>query len=207
MLPVVYGIDPDETWEIDYVAATTRRTIDSLRAHAKALRERAAGTDASLAPDAKTVEEGAALAAAVRVDLEARAADAEAKASAAEADLAGYVPGSGPVFVVGSIPNGKRAEILGESIETQRMEHGTEALVRDRKWSETVVRWGVRDHRNLLSGKSKQPIPFRPETIAWDGEERKVPGRKTLEAYAPILGDLALLVLDSQRMDEAGKNG
>jgi hypothetical protein len=180
-LPMVYGIDPDETWELDFIAEEGRLTLEMLRRHIDRMK-------------ADSVADAAAL------------EGAEAKAAALERDLAAHASGAGPVFLLGAIPNGKRAEIQGDSMEVLKLPEGRERLVRDREWAENVVRWGVRGHRNLVSGKSKKPIAFATEDVTWWGEKRQVPSRKTLEAYGPILGDLAILILRSQRFDEAEKN-
>jgi hypothetical protein len=190
MLPQAFGLDPDETWEIDFSLEAGRMTLEGLgRALTKRRAELAAEKD-----EAK------------RAALEGVIASAEKAAANLEADLASYEPGCGPVFVVGPIPNGKRAEIDGESYEALRLADGKEKLARDRAWAESIVRWAVRDHRGFLSGKSRKPIPFVTEEVDFAGGKRTVVARRTLEAYGPILGDLALLILRSQRIDEAGKN-
>jgi hypothetical protein len=191
MLPQAFGLDPDETWEIDFSLEAGRMTLDGLtRAIEKRRAEIAAEKD-----EAK------------RAGIEGALAAAEKAAAKLRADLASYEPGCGPVFIVGPIPNGKKAEIDGDQYEALRLDDGKEKLARDRAWAAEVVRWSVRNHRNFLSAKSRNPIPFVTEEVDFAGAKRTVVARRTLEAYGPILGDLAILVLRSQRIDEAGKNG
>lgn len=189
-LQIPYGIDPDETWELDFVEASARRTIGRLEEELAKAKERA-----EKEKDEKKRE--------TLLDQVKAAEDAKAKL---ETDLAGYTPGTGPIFTLGPIPNGKRAELLGETIEVERAEGPKEAAIKDTAWAENVVRWSVRGHRNLKSGKSGKALPFHTEKVSFAGEEREVVARKTLEAYGRFLGDLALVVLRSQRIDEAGKN-
>lgn len=191
MLRRAYGVDPDETWELDYSLEEGRFTLDALRREVASAR-----ADAEREQDPKK-----------RSALEASAAAAASAADKLEADLAAYVPGSGPIFIVGPIPNGKRAEIRGDSLELVKLPSGRERSQRNRELDELVVRWGVRGHRNLLSGRSAKPIPFETEDAPFAGGTRKVVSAQTLEAYGPILTSLALLVLRSQEIDEAGKNG
>lgn len=201
-LRIPYGVDPDETWEVDYVQESARRLIRANRAAAAVAREEAQRIDPDRLP------EGERQAARERVErVLAAAAACDAQAAKLEADLAGYTPGSGPVFVVGPLPNGKRGEIRGEGLEVARLGEGKDANARDERWAEEVVRWSVRGHRGLKSRRGAE-LPFVPETITWAGEPRQVVSRKTLEAYGAsrVLSELALLVLDSQRLEEAGKN-
>lgn len=190
MLRRAYGIDPDETWEIDYSLEEGRFTLDALRREI----ERLLGDLAKEEDPTK------------RKALEHAVTSATATADRLEADLAAYAPGTGPIFIVGPIPNGKRAEIRGDSVELVRLDPGRERSQRSRDLDELVVRWGVRGHRNLLSGRSKKAIPFETEEVPFAGGTRKVVATSTLEAYGPILSSLALLVLRSQDLDEAGKN-
>ncbi len=186
---IPYGLNPDETWELDFAEARARHELAILADVEKRLRADAAKLNG---------DEQAAVAA---------EADAVAeKAAALRADLAAYEPRSGPVFTVGAIPNAMRAEIAGERQEIDRMEPGTERSRREVASSEKIVRWAIRGHSNLRS-RSGAPVPFVAETIAWEGQSRSAPARVTLEAYQPILSDLALQALLAQRIDEAGKNG
>lgn len=186
-----YGIDPDETWELDFALEDGRFTLEALRREVE--RGRAA---------LEKEQDGE-----KRKASETRIAAAEKAIPALEADLAAYEPGSGPVFTVGSIPNGKRAEIQGDELEVFRLPDGKDRIVRDRAWAELVVRWSVRGHRGLRSLKTQKEIPFRSEAVEFAGEQRQLVSRKTLDAYGPIIGRLAVLVLRSQQLDEAEKNG
>jgi hypothetical protein len=174
---IPYGLNPDETWEIDFAAERAKSTVQDLRGAAARVTEK----DATAA---KRIEE---------------------QAAALEAELAAYVPGSGPVFVVGPIPNGMRAEIAGEAQALGSVTDDVEHARRDVAWSEKVIRWAVRGHRNLRTARGAE-VAFEAEEVEWDGRKRKLVARPTLEAYQPILGDLALACLRSQRLDEAGKN-
>lgn len=191
---IPYGLSPDETWALDFAAARARREIALLRGAAKAAREavaqaRVSVQDGEAAPKIPTGER-----------LDAAAADVEK-------ELAAYQPRTGPVFVVGPIPNALRAEIAGEHEEVMRLPEGAERQRRLMEWSEKVIRWSIRGHTNLRS-RSGEQVPFDAEDLTGpDGRARKGPSRRTLEAYQPIVHDLALAALASQRMDEVEKNG
>jgi hypothetical protein len=187
---VPYGLNPDETWELDFAAARAKREIGLLRSTAEFIQEKAQRTADAEAKKAH----------------EATAADLEQKAKALQAELAAYFPRSGPIFSVGAIPNGMRAEIAGERQEIDRLDGGAEKSRRELAWAEKIAHWAIRGHTNLLQ-RSGVAIPFKAETVQWAGRARTAPDRDTLEAYQPILHDLALLALESQRLDEAGKNG
>jgi hypothetical protein len=189
-LHIPYGLDPDETWEVDFAEASAQRAIEEITARAADLK--------LAAEEAKDPEKKVAILAGVKAAEEAKAK--------LEGDLATYVRGTGTIFIVGPLPNGKRAELLGESYEVNRIAPGKDHSVRDTAWSEEVVRWTVRGHRNFKSGKSGRDLPFHTEEASFAGEKRSVVGRKTLEAYGRFIGELALVVLRSQRLDEAGKN-
>lgn len=190
MLRRAYGIDPDETWEIDYSLEEGRFTLDALRREI----ERLLGDLAKEEDPTK------------RKALEHAVTSATATADRLEADLAAYAPGTGPIFIVGPIPNGKRAEIRGASAEVAALASGRDRSHRLREIDELVIRWGVRGHRGLVSGRSGKPIPFTTETVPFAGGSRAIVSEATLEAYGPILSSLAFLVLRSQEIDEAGKN-
>lgn len=183
---IPYGVNPDETWELDFPAVRAKRQIEKLRAAAERLRAKAEkpGGEAS---------------------LEA-ANELDRKRAALEAELAEYKPGTGPIFVVGHMPNALRAEIIGESDEIIALPPGVEGSRRDTAWCEKVVRWTVRGHRGLRTASGVE-VPFVAEAFTWEGQARSAPSRQTLEAYQEILGDLAPLALLGQRLDEAGKNG
>lgn len=189
MALIPYGANPAETWPLDFAAARGRRDLEIHREAVAAARARAKAE-----PDEKK-----------RSAIEQSATLLEQKAAALEADLAAYAPGSGPVFQIGHIPNALRAEIVGEAQEIDQAA-GAERMRRDVAWSEKVVRWAVRGHDNLR-GRGGTVIPFGSDPITWGGETRPSPDRRTLEAYQPFLADLALLAWQSQRLDEAGKNG
>lgn len=189
MALIPYGVNADEVWQLDFAAARGRRDLEI---HRDAI-ERSRQLAAREADEAK------------REGLARAVAELEKKAAALEADLAAYVPGSGPVFQVGHIPNALRAELVGEAQEIDQAT-GAERMRRDVAWSEKVVRWAVRGHDNLR-GRGGTVIPFGSDPITWEGQPRPSPDRRTLEAYQPFLADLALLAWQSQRLDEAGKNG
>jgi hypothetical protein len=189
-LRIPYGLDPDETWEIDFAEASAQRAVEEIGEKAAALK---------VAAEAEKDE-------AKRATLLAGVKAAEETKAKLEGELAAYVRGAGTIFIVGPLPNGKRAELLGESYEVTKIAPGKDHSVRDTSWSEEVVRWTVRGHRNFKSGKSGKDLPFHTETADFAGEKRTVVGRKTLEAYGRFIGELALVALRSQRLDEAGKN-
>lgn len=174
---IPYGLNPDETWEIDFASVRAKAAIRDLRAAVERMREKDPEMSMRL----------------------------EGRAVALEAELAAYEPGSGPIFTVGPIPNGMRAEVAGEAAAIGEVVDPVDHERRDVAWSEKVVRWSVRGHRNLRSRNGTE-VPFATEEVEWDGRKRKLVARATLEAYQMILGDLALACLRSQRLDEAGKN-
>lgn len=186
MIKIPFGIDPEETFELDYCLALGRYEVENAEARIEQLRGKS---------DPAKAEETA-----KRLEL------LERMLQSAKEDLAAYVPGSGPIFMVGHIPNGKRAEIGGESLALLKIEGEVESAKRNREWAENVVRWAVRGHRNLKTA-SGADVAFITETDKWLGAERAVVGRKTLEAYQLVIDDLAILVLRAQRLGETGKNG
>jgi hypothetical protein len=185
------GIDPSETWDLDYVQAEGRHRLAVLKASIARQKEDA--------PKVESAEKRAA--------LEAALARAEKAAATLEADLATYERGSGPIFVIGHIPNAKRAELSGDYDEVAALADGKEYRVRDRAWAESVVRWSVKGHRNLISDTGK-PILFETEEAEFGGAKVQVVARQTLEAYGAfnLLTALPLLILSAQQIDEAGKN-
>jgi hypothetical protein len=184
---IPYGLNPDETWQVDFAAERARDELQVLADTVADLREQATRAGAPVS------------------EIEARAAKVEEKAKQLEAELAAYTPKSGPVFTIGPIPNGLRAEIAGERMEISRLEWGAERERREAAWSEKVVLNAVRGHENLRS-RSGAAVPFGADSITGPAGAHACPNRKTIEAYQPILHDLAHLCLKSQRLDEAGKN-
>jgi hypothetical protein len=190
MLSIPYAIDPDEVWEIDFVRSVAKRQI-------KVLDSVIAGFDEDVR-EAKD-EEG-------RKRFEAERARLAEKRAALAADLAAYT-GGGPVFTVGHLPGAKRAGLAGEGQAIGVLAAGSEKATRDREWAREVVRWSVKGHAGLLAGREKKPVPFAAESVTWSGSPREVVSERTLDAYEPIVLDLALAIWDSQRLDGAEKNG
>lgn len=188
---IPYGIDPDETFELDFCLEQATGLVEIRERILRNAKERATRGDAV---------EGAS-----KPGAETELLTAEKALEAARAELAAYVPGTGPIFVVGHIPNGKRAEISGESGELAQLGPGSATEKRGREWSEGVVRWAVRGHRNLTT-RSGKTIPFVTVEETWLGEPRQLVARKTLEAYQVVIDELALLILRAQRLGETGKN-
>lgn len=178
---IPYGIDPDEIWDLDFCAEVARGRARLESAVAKTLRESAE----TKAPDAKAA-------------LEAQAALAEKRAAEAEADLTGYEAGSGPIFKVGSIPGRRRAELTGRHQELAALDDGKEKAVGLAEWSRDVAAAAVKSHRNLRTAGGRE--------VTFDLTDGR-PSERTLEAYAPILADLAWIVLAQQRLGPDGKNG
>lgn len=180
MLPIVYGLDPDETWELDYSLEVGR------------FRERVWG---ELLARAKTPAE---------------AGEAEAALTAARADLAGYAAGSGPIFIVGHVPAAKRPEIQGLGLELSKIPpDAKERPPGEFAWQREIVRWAVRGHRNLRRPSGAE-VPFEAEGVPFDGETRQVVSRRTLEVYGLSgllqgLGGLGYLCLEPQRLSVAEK--
>lgn len=179
---IPYGIDPEEVWELDFCAEVARMKARVERDVARSYREALA----------QEKSDGA------RQDLEASAARSEARAVEADADLAGYVAGSGPIFRVGAIPGRRRAELLGRRQELNALPTGAEKAIGLSDWARDVVAASVRGHRNLRRASGGE-VPFD----AVDGR----PSERTLEAYDPILADLAWVVVSQQRLGADGKNG
>jgi hypothetical protein len=190
---IPYGLNPNETWEVDFAAERARWMAEVWRAAAASAREEVSRLEKK--PRPPDGSDPAEVQLRVAEDLERRVRDLEA-------ELATYAPRSGPSFIVGHIPNAMRAEILGELAELRGMPDGAERVKRDVAWSEKVVRYSVRGHTGLRDRRGAE-LAFVSEPL--DG--RPSPARATLEAYQPILGDLANLALRSQRLDGAGKNG
>lgn len=178
---IPYGIDPDETWDVDFCAEVARSGIQMERQVASAMRE------AQLT--AKSPE--------ARASLEASAARADARAKEAEADLAGYRAGSGPIFRVGAIPGRRRAELLGRHQEVSALEEGQAKALATTDWARDVVAIAVKGHRNLRTIRGAE-VPFE----LTDGRVSD----RTLEAYGQVLVDLAWVVLSQQRLEADGKN-
>lgn len=178
---IPYGIDPDEVWELDFCAEVARMKARVERDVAASYRESAA--------QAKDASD--------RLDLETAAAKCEARAVEADADLAGYQPGTGPIFQVGAIPGRRRAELLGRRQELNALRVGEEKAGGLADWARDVVSASVRGHRNLLRASGGE-VPFE----AVEGR----PSARTLEAYGPILADLAWVVVSQQRLGADGKN-
>ena len=178
---IPYGIDPDEIWEVDYCAEVARTRSRIERDVAASMRDTAAG---------ERSPEG-------RAALEASATRADARAAEAEADLAGYVAGSGPIFRVGAIPGRRRAELLGRHQEIAALSDGKEKALALAEWSRDVVAVAVKGHRNLKTARGLD-VPFE----LTDGRVSD----RTLEAYGQVLVDLAWVVLSQQRLGTDGKN-
>ncbi len=174
-MPAVYGVDPDETWEVDYCLESIKLRIERLREAVK---------DPSLP--------GAALA-------------------EAERELEQYARGSGPIFIVGHAPSLKSYEFMGMAAEYVERPIGAEKLRDEYRWEREVVRWSVRGHRNLLFRRrdgTTPEVPFEQVEASSGGEKRKVVADRTLEVYGTsgVLGLLARMVVDSQRLTEPEKN-
>ncbi len=165
---MIYGIDPDETWDVDYCLESIRLRVEEARA--------------------------------------AGPGGAEALA-AAERDRGEYAPGSGPVFRVGHPPSAKAYEIMGLAAENVGKPLGAEKLGTIYRWEREVVRWSVRGHHNLRFRRrdgTTAEVPFESAEVAG----RPVVSDKTLEVYGAsgLLGPLARMVYDAQRLSEPEKN-
>jgi hypothetical protein len=178
---IPYGIDPDEVWDLDFCAEVTRGKASMERETARSLRETAAEL-----PDADR-----------RAALLASADLAEARATSTDADLKAYTPGSGPVFQVGAIPGKRRAELLGRHQEASGMPDVATRLVAMAEWAREVVAATVKGHRNLRTASGRE--------LAFDSHDGR-PSDRTIEAYAPILADLAWVILFQQRIQADAKN-
>jgi hypothetical protein len=183
------GIDPAETWEVDYCEEAAQHSIGLWReniALARAELEAAAG-------------DGAKTAAAARV------ASAEKGLADEEAKLAAYARGSGPTFVVGWVPPSKRAEIAGMMLDAQRAATERERMAARHAWRREVVRWAVRGHANLRNAKGEQ-LPFDGVAAELGGEKYTNPTERQLTRYG-FLGSLADVCLAAQKLSELEKNG
>jgi hypothetical protein len=198
---VPVGIDPTETWEIDYCAAAAEHAIGIWRANVEAARAELAALPT---PPACTTDEAKAKNAAERKAFEARLAAAEKGLAEAEAELAAYVKGTGPVFTLGWMPPQKRAMVAGMMSEAHRAVTDDERLEMRADWRREVVRWTVRGHANLVNAKG-EALKFDGKAVTLDGETYTQPSARQLNAYA-FLGSLADLCLAAQSLPELEKN-
>lgn len=175
------GIDITETWEVDFCAEAGRQAVATWRA---AL-EQAEKLDP---PEPGKVE------------------TARAGLAAAEADLASYIPGSGPVVILGHIPGAKRAEIVGLLTDAGKAAE-RDRFAGEQAWRREVVRWGLRGHRGMKTRAGVEQA-FDGETATIAGERLTIATERQVERYvqAGMLGDLASIVLAGQGVTEAGKN-
>ncbi len=207
----IYALDPDETWEIDYsleVARFRERIWEQLLVKAKAASEAAAAALAGHGDEETPVRAAAQAKAAAEAEAQAQAA---AQLEAARADLTGYEAGSGPIFTVGHIPAAKRPEIQGLGLELSRIApDAKERPPGEFAWQREIVRWAVRGHRNLRWRRGGD-VPFASELVSFDGEQRPLVSRQTLEVYGQSgllqgLGGLGYLCLEEQRLSGDEKN-
>lgn len=178
---IPYGIDVDEVWELDFCAESARAFIRLHQVTAESLRATAAVEKDEARKEA----------------FNNAATEAEGKAQAAEADLKGYLPGSGPVFRVGSILARRRAELVGRKVEVDSMPEGSARAVAQVEWARDVVLAAVKGHRNLVRPAGGE-VPF--DLV--DGK----PSERTLEAYGSILSELAWVIFAQQRLGPDAKN-
>lgn len=175
------GVDIAEVWEVDYCSDVGRSDVESWREVLAKARE---------AEDAEKV------------------AAAERGLAAAEAELAGYQAGAGPVFVVGHIPGAKRAEIAGMMADVREAKTERERFPAEQAWRREVVRWAVRGHRGLRRRDGTEQA-FDGVSVTLAGETFTQPSERQLERYiaAGMLAGLCMVALRPQGMDGAEKNG
>lgn len=178
----VYGVDPDETWEVDYC-------LESIRIRIEQLHETIAN------PRTKS-------------DVRLRSQEAVV---VAEREQEQYERGSGPMFLVGHAPTLKTYELMGMAAEGMGRSVSGDKLCDVYRWEREVVRWSVRGHRNLRFRRhdgSTADVQFEQSDAESGGAKRVVVADRTLEVYGAsgMLGPLALMISDSQRLSESEKN-
>jgi hypothetical protein len=188
---ILFGIDPNETTELDLCLEAGKLKVQSWERAVEGLKAEAA----------EATEDRKATAA-------AELAAAERALAAARADVTAYVPGSGPVFVLGHLPPTRAAEADALAGEVFAVADRRQRVVLDLEWQKLVVRYAVRSHRGFRT-RGGTELPFQaaaPETL--DGKARAVVSDETLELYATsrILRELAMLANRRVRLDDAGKN-
>jgi hypothetical protein len=177
---VPVGIDPAETWHVDFCREAAEYAVELWRSVLSAAKEQK--------DPAKEQTAAAALA-------------------DAQAELAGYA-GGGPMITLGHIPSAKRAEIAGMIADARKLTAEVERALAEQAWRRQVIRWAVRGHSGLKNrAGEEQGFDAEPVTIA--GETYRIPTEKQIERYAlaGMLGDLANVALRPQEMGEAEKNG
>jgi hypothetical protein len=199
---VPVGIDITETWSVDLCLEGGRHSVELWRAIAERARAELAALPA-LPTDA--AEEVAAGARSERQALEARVATADASLAEAQRDLAAYVPGSGPSITLGHVPAAKRAEIAGMMSDAEKPTTDREKAAAQHAWRREIVRWAVRGHANLKTGRGAD-VPFESEEARIAGEVLRVPTERQIERYGHFLGDLANVAMEPQQLDGVEKN-
>lgn len=197
-----FGIDESETRELDLALAEGRarvKTAEAMLADARAkLVQRVKDREAAKEGEALVLDRLAA-------EADARVAEAEKALDGARRDLEAYVPGSGPVFIVGHIPSVKRAELEGERVDIFGATSAADSSKRDYEWGREVVRFAVRGHRGVRVRKGE--IPFASEKLKVDGNDREVVAKATLEAYGPnLVRVVARHAWQEQFLEDAEKN-
>jgi len=194
----VIALDPSETWQLDFSKAVLEQRLEIRKHIEKEAEEKLEAVRATAPPEHPAPD-----AAAARELLRVRAVREEA-----ERELAGYLPGSGPVFLVGHIPGAKKAAIdaLGRSV--RGIADLEERALADFRWAREVVRWSVRGHAGLRRRDGTE-VAFATTAERFDGEPFDVVAKATIEVYAAsrILAELALFIVLGQQLEEVRKNG
>lgn len=144
-----------------------------------------------------------------RSDLTAPLREAgEAALSGVRDELAKHEPGKGPTFTVGMIPGEKRATVMGLIEEAEKAATAGERQAAEHRWRRAVVRASVRGHAGLMR-RDGSAVPFDSVPMPFAGQSVSVPSELMLEVYAGagIIGDLAGIALDLQRLGADEKNG
>lgn len=196
---VPIGIEPTETWEADLCLEDLKYAVE-LR---EALVKRAKADRDALPAIASPEDPEAAQAA--KDEAEARVRASEDELAAARKQLQEYQPGSGPMFVIGHIPPRHRARVAGIMQDAARAGTAEDQLERQYAWRCEAVRWGVRGHRNLKSGGGRE-VAFESRDEVDGGDTYKVPTERQIKRYGQILGALANVCLQGQRLPEPEKN-
>lgn len=139
-------------------------------------------------------------------DDAATLAEANKEVEAVRAQIAGYVPGSGPLFLVGHMPGRKGAEVDGLGRIVLSHDDLVKRSVADFDWSRLIVRYSVRGHSRFTFSDGRE-VPFTTETLTESDETVSVVSRETLRVYeaSKILGRLAVHSIETQRLSESEK--
>lgn len=186
------AIDPNETWTVDFCLESARHAVETWKQVVEQAKADAAALPATLAPELRRVAEN-------------KLTVTQAALAQAEKSLAEYVPGSGPFFTLGHIPDAKRAEIAGMMDEVDRALGAPARAAAQHAWRRELIRWTVRGHRNLRY-RSGEEVPFTGASLALASRTITGPTDDQIDRYGTFIADLAAVCMEAQRLPETEKN-